>query len=157
MTKVVLPALAAAGVLVLPAMAQARPVSFDVKLSRYGGDGAYVALYVTDKAGAYKGTLWVAGRKSKYYRHLSDWARSGGRGARLDGITGASVGEGRTLSVTVDLADALIDAGYEVRVDTSVENMRDNPSDVVAQLTSAGAGKATRGRGYVQSFSYKLK
>ena len=40
MQKYVLPALAAAGVIVMPALAEARPVSFEVKLKRYGGDGA---------------------------------------------------------------------------------------------------------------------
>lgn len=158
MSKFVLPALAAAGVIVMPALAQARPVSFEVKLKNYGGDGAYVALYVVDKAGAYKGTLWMAGQKSKYYTHLRDWDRASGGGvAALDGITGASVGAGKTLAVSVDVADALIDGGFQVRVDTSVEKMRDNPSEVIAPLTSAGAGKPLRGKGYVESFVYRLQ
>jgi len=158
MSKVVLPMLAAAGVIVAPAFAQARPVTFEVKLKKYGGDGAYVVVYVLDKAGAYKGTLWMAGGKSKYYRHLSDWDRaSGGALSGLDGVTGASVGAGRTLSVTSDLADTLIDGGFQVRVDTSVEKMRDNPSDIVAPLTTEGAGRPMRGKGYVESFVYKLQ
>ena len=144
MTRYVLPALAAAGVLVMPALAQARPVAFEIKLKNYGGDGAYVAVYVVDKAGAYQGTLWMAGGKSKYYSHLRDWARASG-------------GAGKTLAVSVDLADALFDSGFAVRVDTSVENMRDNPSDVAAPLTAAGAGKPLRGKGYVESFVYKLQ
>ena len=75
----------------------------------YGGNGAYVALYLLDGAGKYKGTLWMAGDKTKFYRHLSDWTRaSGGRLAEVDGITGASVGSGKTLKITVDIADALI-------------------------------------------------
>ena len=157
MSKVVLPMLAAAGVIVAPAFAQARPVTFEVKLKKYGGDGAYVVVYVLDKAGAYKGTLWMAGGKSKYYRHLSDWDRaSGGALSGLDGVTGASVGAGRTLSVTSDLADTLIDGGFQVRVDTSVEKMRDNPSDIVAPLTTEGAGRPMRGKGYVETLTYKL-
>jgi hypothetical protein len=157
MTRYVLPALAAAGVLVMPALAQARPVAFEIKLKNYGGDGAYVAVYVVDKAGAYQGTLWMAGGKSKYYSHLRDWARASGGAVALDGVTGASVGAGKTLAVSVDLADALFDSGFAVRVDTSVENMRDNPSDVAAPLTAAGAGKPLRGKGYVESFVYKLQ
>ena len=39
------------------------------------GDGAYLALHVTDDKGQYQGTLWVAGGKSKYYRHLRQWTR----------------------------------------------------------------------------------
>ena len=99
----------------------------------------------------------MAGGKAKYHRHLSDWQKmSGGAAAEIDGITGASVGAGRTLTITVDLADTLVDTGFEIRVDTAVENMRDNPSEVVTPLTTAGAGKAVRGRGYVETFTYKL-
>lgn len=158
MRKFALPALAAAGAMVMPVLAQARPVTFEIKLRAYGGDGAYVALYVLDKAGAYKGTLWLSGQKSKYYAHLRDWDRaSGGSVAGLDGVTGASVGAGKTLTVSVDLADALIDGGFTAHVDTSVEKMRDNPSEVVAPLTAAGAGTPMRGKGYVESFVYRLK
>ena len=42
-------------VLVLPGAAQARPVTLTTTLNAYGGDGAYLALYVTDASGAYKG------------------------------------------------------------------------------------------------------
>jgi hypothetical protein len=47
-------------------------------------------------------------------------------------LTGASVTSGRTLKVTVNLDDSLIDNGYEVRVDSAVEDMRDIRADVIA-------------------------
>ncbi len=72
-----------------------------------------------------------------------------------DGVTGASIGSGRTLNVTVDLADALFDAGYQIRIDSSVEDMGDAPADVVVPLTTAGAGKPVAGNGYVKSLTYK--
>jgi hypothetical protein len=56
--------------------------------------------------------------------------------------------------VTVELADALLDAGYEIHIDTAGEKMKENPSEVVVPLTSAGAGKPAPGRGYVKSFRY---
>jgi hypothetical protein len=155
--KILTPALAAATALVAPNLASAREITFETTLKAYGGDGAYVVLYVVDSSGAYQGTLWMAGGKAKYYRHLSDWERaSGGSLAEIDGITGASVGAGRTLTITLDLADTLIDGGFEVHVDTAVEDMRDNPSDVVAPLTTAGNGKPVAGRGYVESFTYSF-
>ncbi|WP_280552930.1 DUF2271 domain-containing protein [Halomonas sp. 25-S5] len=148
-------ALSLAAAIALPALAQAREVTFNTELKNYGGDGAYVALYLTDADGQYQGTLWIAGEKSKYYKHLRDWARgSGQRRSEYDGLSGASVGNGRTLNITLDLADELFDAGYEVRVDTAVEDQRDNRYDVVAPLTTEGAGKPVSGRGYVQSFRY---
>ncbi|MFG1360103.1 MULTISPECIES: DUF2271 domain-containing protein [Xanthobacter] len=152
--KLFLPAVAATAALVTPVLAEARQVTFETTLKAYGGNGAYVALYVTDAAGAYKGTLWMAGGKAKYYRHLSDWQRaSGGRAAEIDGITGASIGSGKTLKITLDLADAMIDAGYKVHVDTAVEDGTDNPSEVVAPLETAASGKAVPGKGYVKSFT----
>lgn len=156
--KKTLLALGLATAMAIPAYAQAREVAFTTQLSGYGGDGAYVALYLTDANGKYHGTLWVAGEKSKYYKHLRDWARGSGLNqAEYDGLTGASVTSGRTLNVTLELKDALIDSGYQVRVDTAVEDMRDNRSDVVVPLTSEGSGKTVPGRGYVQSFAYELK
>ena len=143
--------------LVLPGAAQARPVTLTTTLNAYGGDGAYLALYVTDASGAYKGSLWMAGGKSKYYEHLRDWYRAtAGNTAEINGITGASVGAGRQLSITLDLSDALFDAGYVLHIDAAVEDMRDSPSEIVVPLTSAGAGKPTPGRRYISSFSYDM-
>ncbi|GGC64509.1 DUF2271 domain-containing protein [Marinobacter halophilus] len=151
----ILVALGLATTLALPVFAQAREVTFTTELLNYGGDGAYLALYLTDTAGKYQGTLWVAGEKSKYYKHLSGWARIGGLNpAEYDGLTGASITSGRTLKITLDLDDALIDSGHEIRIDTAVEDMRDNRADVAVPLTSEGSGKAVTGRGYVRSFRY---
>lgn len=146
-----------ASALVLPALAQAKPITLTTQMKGYGGDGAYLAFYVTDATGQYQKTLWVSGKKAKYYKHLRDWARGSGlKSSEFDGVSGASVGSGRSLKVTVELADALIDAGYEIRVDSAVEDGRDNPADVRVPLTTAGTGKTAAGRGYVQSFTYDM-
>ena len=150
------PLAAVAGALALPSMAMARQVALETQLTSHGGDGAYLAIYLTDRAGKFHSTLWVAAPKAKYWRHLSDWFRATGGTAKVDGISGASVGAGKTLRVTVELADALLDAGYEIRIDTAVEKMKDNPAEVVVPLTAAGAGKPAAGRGYVKSFRYTL-
>lgn len=145
------------GALMLPGFVHARPVVLTTQLQNYGGNGAYLAFYVTDAAGKYRKTLWVAGSKVKYYKHLSDWARGSGLNAReFDGLSGASVGSGKALKVTVEVADALIDAGFEIRVDSAVEDGRDNPADARAPLTKQGAGKPVKGRGYIQSFTYDM-
>ena len=158
MKKPVLTTLAAACALALPAFAQSREVTLTTQLKNYGGDGAYLAVYLTDAKGAYAGTLWVAGGKAKYYKHLADWNRlSAADTKRLAGVTGASVGAGRTLKVTADLADALIDAGYEIRIDAAVEDMRDSPSEVRIPLSTANAGKPQAGKQYIQSVTFQLK
>ena len=150
------PLAAVAGALALPSIASARPVTLETQLASYGGDGAYLAIYLTDRNGGHQRTLWVAAPKAKYWKHLRDWSRASGGTARVDGISGASVGAGRTLRVSVEVADALIDAGYEIHIDTAVEKMNENPSEVVLPLTAAGAGKPAAGRGYVKSFRYTL-
>ena len=157
MSKPLLSTVAAACALALPAAAHSRPVTIAATLTNYGGDGAYLAVYLTDAKGAYAGTLWVAGGKAKYYKHLADWNRlSAADGKRLQGVTGASVGQGRTLKVTADLADALIDAGYEIRIDAAVEDMRDSPAEVRIPLISTNAGKPQAGKQYIQSASFQL-
>ena len=154
MSKPLLTVLAAACALAVPALAHSRQVTLTTQLKNYGGDGAYLA----DANGAYAGTLWVAGGKAKYYKHLPDWNRlSAADSKRLQGVTGASVGAGRTLKVTADLADALIDAGYEIRIDAAVEDMRDSPSEIRVPLTTTNAGKPQAGKQYIQSLTFQLQ
>ena len=101
--------------------------------------------------------MGAAGKKSKYYKHLTDWHRAtGGSPSQINGLTGASVGEGRSLKVTADLADALFDAGYKLNIDAAAEDMRDSPRDISVPLTKAGAGKPVSGRSYVAGFTYGL-
>lgn len=146
-----------AGATALPGCVQARPVTLTTQMQNYAGNAAFLAFYLTDANGKYQKTLWVAGKKTKYYKNLRDWARGSGlRGGEFDGVTGASAGSGSTLKVTVDLADTLIDSGYEIRIDSAVEDKPDKPADVRAPLSRAGAGKPVAGQGYVKSFSYAL-
>jgi hypothetical protein len=155
--KSLVAALAVTTALTVPGLAMARPVTLTTTMKSYSGDGAYLALYVTDASGAYVGSLWMAGSKSKYYEHLTDWYRAtGGDPAQINGITGASVGQGRTLEITLDLADALFDAGYTLHIDAAVEDMRDSPNEVAVPLTTNGAGKPVQGRRYVASFTYDM-
>ena len=156
--KKIIPLLALSAALALPGLTSARPVTLTTTLKSYGGDGAYLAVYLTDAKGAYVRTLWVAGGKAKYYKHLSNWNRlSAGDAKRLNGVTGASVGAGRTLKVTADLAAALIDAGYEIRIDAAAEDMRDSPSEVRVPLSTGNAGKPQAGKQYIQSASFQLQ
>ena len=153
--KSLLAALALTTALTVPGYAMARPVTLTTTLNDYGGNGAYLALYVTDASGKYAGSLWMAGGKSKYYQHLADWYRAtNGDTAQVNGITGASVGAGRTLKITLNLADALFDAGYTLHIDAAVENMRDSPNEGTVPLTTAGASQPEKGRRYVAEFTY---
>lgn len=141
----------------LCASAQAKEVTITTTLNNYSGNGAYLAIYLTDAKGQYSQTLWVAGGKNKYYKHLQDWARGSGlQRAEYDGKTGASVTSTDSLTVKVDIADTLIDAGYLIRVDSAVEDQRDHRVDAEVPLTSQGSGTAVSGRGYVKTLRYTL-
>ena len=153
--KTLLAALAVTTALTVPGLALASQVTFTTKMRNYGGDGAYLAFYVTDAQGKYAGSLWMAGGKARYYEHLSGWYRAtGGNTGEINGITGASVGAGRTLKITLDLADALFDAGYQLHIDSAVEDMRDSPNEIVVPLTAAGSGQAVKGSRYIADFTY---
>ena len=140
-----------AAVLALPTLAMARPVTVTAQFADYGGYNAYAAVYITDAQGKVVQTLHVAGTKAKYYRSLSGWAR--GASGSIDGLTGASIGSGGTLTVTADVADAMIDAGYQVRIDTSVEDGNAYAADAAAPLAAASVGQPAPGNGYVQSLT----
>ena len=143
--------------LALPSLAQAKPITLTTELNGYNGDGAYLAIYLTDADGKYQDTLWVAGGKAKYYKHLRDWARGSAlKAAAYDGKTGASLASGNTLTTTVEVADQWLDAGYQLRIDSAVEDQREHKAEVAVPFTTAGAGQATLGTGYVKSFTYQL-
>ncbi|KKB86393.1 hypothetical protein VW29_02155 [Devosia limi DSM 17137] len=139
-----------------PSMAMARDVSIQTSLVQYSGHAAYLAVYLTNPDGSYNSTLWVSGHKTKYYGDLRGWARAVSRGGslNLDGITGASVGSGDTLTVHANLADTLLDAGYQIRVDSAVENGGQYADDAVIDLTSTPA--TASGTGYVNTISLGL-
>lgn len=141
----------------LSTQSSAREIVLSTELQSYSGNGAYLAIYLTNAEGQYQETLWISGQKSKYYTHLTGWARGSGlRTSEYDGISGASVTSGKTLTVSLELADTYIDTGFQLRVDSSVEDMRDNRNDVVVPLTSEGAGKSVNGNGYVKTFTYSF-
>lgn len=155
--KSLLATLALTTALTLPGLAMARPVTLTAMTTDFGGGWAYMAFYLTDSSGAYAGSLWMAGGRTRYYEHLRDWYRAtGGDVGQVNGITGASVGAGRKLSVTVDLADSLIDAGYTLHIDAAVEDMRESPNEIAVPLTTKGAGQSVKGRRYIASFSYAM-
>ena len=138
-----------------PIAADANPVTIDVTIAQYQGPNAFLAMYLTDKSGAFKSTVWVAGDRTRYWRHLRTWFdATGGQGA--DGITGASVGAGRTLTITPDISAAMIDAGYVLHIDAAAEGIGESPNEIQVPLTTAGAGQPTTGTGFIAKFQYGL-
>lgn len=141
--------------LVAPNVAFARSVTVTTDLIRYSGNNAYIAVYITNPDGSYNSTLWVSGTKFRYLGELRQWAQGISQaGGNIDGITGASVGSGGKLTVSADIADPLIDAGYQIHVDTAVEHGFSAPSDAVIPLATSAA--PVSGNGYVKSLSISM-
>lgn len=136
-----------------PNLALARDVTISGQMRSYSGPEAYLAVYVTDADGNYDSTLYVAGRKTKYYRKIGGWARLAARDEtlQLDGITGASIGSGRSFSIDLSIADSLIDAGYTIHIDTAVEHQGGISDDVTLPLESSTAGTDVAGTGFISS------
>ena len=144
--------------LLVPGAAFAKDITVSIDMTNYSGNAAYLAVYVTNPDGSYNSTLWVAGGKTKYMGHLRQWAQGimATGTLNIDGITGASVGGGQHLTVNASLADSLIDAGYEVHVDTAVEHGGEYSSDAVVPLAQAASGTPVDGTGYISSMTVSL-
>lgn len=140
--------------LATPTLAYAKDANLSIQMANYQGPPAYLAVYLNKPDGTFDSTLWVAGGQSRYQKDLRGWFRgASASGQRIDGITGASVGGGKTMQVTVGIADALIDAGYTVHVDSAVEDGGQVRDDATLDLTQANSGKVVAGHGYVAAMS----
>lgn len=149
--------LAATTALTVPSLAMAKEITVDTTLRNYGGEDAYLAYYLTDASGKYVRTLHLASGKSRWWDSLTGWyAATAGNPAEIAGLTGASVGSGSSLKFTVDVEDALIDAGYQIRVDAAVEHMPGSPAEIILPLTAENAGQTVAGRGYITSFTFDM-
>jgi hypothetical protein len=157
MNKLIAAVLLATTALVTPGLAMAGDVTITTKMANYSGNNAYLSIYLTKPDGSYETTLWVAGSKMRYLGEMRGWVSAlqqwGGQ-LSLDGITGASVGSGRTLTIHASIADAMIDAGYQIHVESAVEHGGQYPDDAVATVTSQP--QTVRGNGYVSTLSVSM-
>lgn len=138
------------------AMAADKQATITVQMQNYSGRPAYLAIYLTKPDGSYDSTLWVAGTKQRYLGELTGWVRAlqTADSLNLDGITGASVGSGQTLTIHANLTQAMIDAGYQVHVESAVEHGGEYPDDAVAAVTAQG--QTVSGNGYVRSLTVSM-
>ncbi len=118
---------------------------------------AYFALYLVNPEGRYEKTLWVSGDIPRWYPDMNRWFRYLSRNPQeLDAITGASTGASDRAIIHLEIDEALIDAGYSMRVETVVEDQENYFDDVQVDLTTDGQRARVQGSGYVRYIRYKF-
>ena len=130
--------------------------TFLVQLNDYAGDDAYFSLYLVDPSNRFVRTLWVSGDEERWYPDQPRWWKYVGRAQEdLLAVTGASTAPGDRTVIRIDLEPEVMDAGYSVRIDTSVEDQQNHPTDVEVALTPEAQGEKIPGTGYVRYLRYK--
>ncbi|SPF81745.1 DUF2271 domain-containing protein [Pseudoprimorskyibacter insulae] len=144
------------GAAMAPAMSAAEEATFLVQLNDYKGEKAYFSLYLVSPDNRYVRTLWVSGDEERWYPDQPRWWKYVGRAREdLSAVTGASTGPGDRAVIRVELEPEVLDAGYSVRVDSSVEDQSNYPTDAEAVLTAEAQGAKIPGTGYVRYLRYK--
>ena len=146
----------ALGLALAPSMGATAEATFLVQLNEYDGDEAYFSLYLVDPNDRFVRTLWVSGDEERWYPEQPRWWKYVGRAQEdLLAITGASTASGDRSVIRINLEPEVLDSGYSVRVDTSVEDQQNYPLDVDATLTVAAQGEKIPGTGYVRYLRFK--
>ncbi|WP_051221786.1 DUF2271 domain-containing protein [Neptunomonas japonica] len=146
-----------ASLLALAAPSQAKEAVVLVQLNEYKGPEAYFHLYLVNPKGKFDRTLWVSGPEKIWWPDSKRWFGYHSRTREnVDGITGASTAGGARSVMQVKIDEALVDAGYKLRVETSVENADNVQADAEIELTSDNQRKKIPGTGYVRYLRYKL-
>lgn len=149
--------LAGASALALTSAARADEAIVLVQLNEYVGPEAYFHLYLVNPAGKFDRTLWVSGPEKIWWPDSKRWYGYFNRAREnVDAITGASTPAGARSVMRVEIDPALVDAGYKLRVETSVENADNVQQDVEIELTNGNQRVKTSGSGYVRYLRYKL-
>ena len=115
----------------------------------YTGENAYIVVSLINPKGNYEKTLFIMGKKVKWYTGFKEWFKNG-KNKNPDAKTGASVAGGDRTLVNLDIDDAVVDKGYKLRFETAVEDQKYYMDDVEIPLTTEVlAGKAD-GKGYIK-------
>lgn len=146
----------ATSIMLLPGAASAEQATFLVQLNDYEGHEAYFSLYLVSPDNRFVRTLWVSGDEARWYPDQPRWWKYVGRAQEdLLAVTGASTAPGDRSVIRIELEPEVLDTGYSVRVDTSVEDQSNFPTDVETVLTSDAHGDKIPGTGYVRYLRYK--
>jgi len=139
------------GAMVMASPLVAKPMTLDVTMKNYYGAPAYVVVYILDANDKYVSTVYLGGSYQRFFQeYMTRWYRMLKRSRRgIDGLTGASVGAGRSFTANFNVPDKLLNKGYTLRVATAVEGQYYIDKDAEVILNDANNGKKVAGTKYV--------
>ena len=121
-----------------------------LQMNAYTGEEAYIAVSLINAKGNYEKTLYVMGRDSKWYNGFKEWFKFFSKTKKVNAKTGASVAGGDRSLVNLEIEDSVVDKGYKLRFETSVEDQKYYKSDVEIPLTTEALSGKADGQGYIK-------
>lgn len=122
-----------------------------VQMINYEGENAYVITSLMDPKGNYQSTLHIHGDDDEWYHEISEWWDFFGKKKRnIDGITGATVGGGERNVFLFEVDETILDQGYKIRFETSVEDQKYHTKDLEIPLNSEITQAKMLGTGYIR-------
>ena len=123
-----------------------------IQMNAYKGESAYVVASLINPTGKYERTLAVLGPDKKWWDSLTEWYKAQQvKAEKLDAISGASIkgGDRRIISFTID--EKLMNKGYKIRFESSVEDQQYVVNDVEIPLTTTQLTTKADGKTYIKA------
>lgn len=122
-----------------------------LQLTKYAGDGAYVAVSLINPQGNYEQTLYMHGDDPQWYNTLKRWfSFTERKKEKIDAITGASITNGDRKIFYITLSESVINKGYTIRFESAVEDQNYHTIDAQVELSSEKMFEKTAGTGYIR-------
>ncbi|MEL6559887.1 MAG: DUF2271 domain-containing protein [Bacteroidota bacterium] len=122
-----------------------------IQMTNYAGPKAYLVISLVNEKGEYIRTLDVNGNDEEWYEDLKEWwAYESNSDEEIDGITGASVGNGERKITVIELSQDKLDSGHKIRFETAVEDQDYFVSDIEIPLTTEEMESKYPGIGYIR-------
>lgn len=122
-----------------------------IQMKNYTGEGAYIVISLLDAKNEYVQTLYVQGNDDEWYSDIPEWWKfHGKKRPDIDAITGETISGGARKITVIEIPNDKIDAGYNIRFETAVEDQEYYTDDVQFELTSATVKSKVAGKGFIR-------
>ena len=122
-----------------------------IQMMNYTGEKAYVAVSLIDPNNNYVKTMYVQGDDEEWFPDLKEWwTFSDASNEKIDGISGATIGNGARNIISLGFDASQIDSGYKLRFESAVENQEYFPIDAEVPLNSETIKNKVDGKGYIR-------